>query len=60
MALVNAYHTDTGPEDPVHHIYDDCPAGKRVIEDGNPIQGEGGNPLCDFCSSKQTTGKFAA
>jgi hypothetical protein len=60
MTLVNAYHTDTDPEDPVHHISDDCPAGERVIEDGNAIEGTGGYRLCDFCSNKQKTGKFAA
>lgn len=58
MSLVTAFHTDTDPEDPVHHIYDDCPAGKRVIEDGNAIQGTGGFLLCDFCTNKQTTGTF--
>jgi len=58
MASVPAYHTDTDPEDPVHHIYDDCPAGERVIAAGNAIAGTGGNRLCDFCSNKQSTGKF--
>jgi hypothetical protein len=58
--LVPAYHTDTDPEDPVRHIYDDCPAGERVIKDGNDLAGDGGYRLCDFCATKQTTGKFAA
>jgi hypothetical protein len=55
-----AYHTDKDPEDPVYHIYSDCPAGKRVIEDGNDIQGTGGPEyrLCMFCANKQKTGKF--
>jgi H+-transporting ATPase len=58
MALVSAYHTDTDPEDPVYHIYDDCPAGERVIKDGNDKPGTGGYRLCDFCARKQSTGKF--
>lgn len=58
MTLVPAYHTDTDPEDPVHHVYDDCPAGERVIRDGNAISGTGGYRLCEFCERKQTTGRF--
>jgi hypothetical protein len=58
MALVPAYHTDTDPEDPVYHVYDDCPAGERVIEDGNDIPGDGGYRLCDFCKTKTETGHF--
>ena len=60
MGLVSAYHTNTDPEDPVHHIYDDCPAGERVIKDGNAIPGTGGYRMCDFCTNKLNTGKFAA
>jgi hypothetical protein len=60
VTLVNAYHTDTDAEDPVYHIYNDCPAGERVIKDGNAIVGTGGFRLCDFCSNKSQTGKFAA
>jgi len=60
MSLVPAFHTDSDPEDPVHHIYDDCPAGERVIADGNKVAGTGGFRLCDFCANKQKTGKFAA
>ena len=61
MTQVDPYYTDTDSEDPVYHIYDDCPAGERVIKDGNAEQGQG--PLgefrlCDFCARKQTTGKF--
>jgi hypothetical protein len=59
MTLVTAYHTDTDPEDPVHHN-DDCPAGKRVIADGNAIQGSGNYRMCDFCTNKLLNGKFAA
>lgn len=60
MALVPAYHTDKDPKDPKYHIYDDCPAGERVIRDGNAIQGTGGYgfKLCDFCDNKKKTGKF--
>jgi len=61
MAKVQPYYTDTDPQDPVYHIYDDCPAGERVIKDGNAQAGKGPNGdyrLCDFCASKQTTGKF--
>ena len=31
MAKIPEYHTNTDPEDPVYHVYDDCPAGKQVI-----------------------------
>jgi len=58
VALVPAYHTDTDPEDPVHHIYNDCPADERVIADGNAIQGDAGLRLCDFCARQNATGKF--
>jgi hypothetical protein len=60
MAQADPYHTDTDSEDPVYHIYDDCPAGERVIADGNDIQGTGGIEfgLCKFCKSKRDTGKF--
>jgi hypothetical protein len=58
MTRVAAYHTDTDPEDPVHHVYDDCPAGERVIKDGNAVQGTGGFRLCDFCNTKNLTGHF--
>ncbi len=60
MGLVSAYHTNTDPEDPVHHVYDDCPAGERVIKDGNAVAGTGGFRMCDFCTNKLSTGKFAA
>ena len=60
MALVSAFHTDTDSEDSVHHMYDDCSAGERVISDGNKVAGTGGFRLCDFCTRKQATGKFAA
>jgi hypothetical protein len=59
MGSVSAYHTDTDPEDPVHHVYDDCPAGERVIKDGNAVAGSGGFRMCDFCTNKLNTGKFA-
>ena len=43
-----------------YHIYDDCPAGERVIRDGNKVSGTGGVEftLCDFCNNKQKTGRF--
>ena len=31
MAKVPEYHTNTDPEDPVYHVYDDCPAGKQAV-----------------------------
>jgi hypothetical protein len=55
---VYPYHTDKDPEDPVHHIYDDCPAGEHLIRDGNRIGGDGGFRLCKLCKSKQDTGHF--
>jgi hypothetical protein len=58
MALVDPYHTDTDPEDPVYHIYDNCPAGERVIADGNAKPGTNGWDLCKFCKSNRDTGKF--
>jgi len=58
MGLVPAYHTLTDPQDPVHHIYDECPAGERVIKDGNAKPGENGWPLCKFCKTKEATGHF--
>lgn len=60
MGLVNPYHTNTDPADPVHHVYDDCPAGERVIKDRNAQSGTSNYPLCKFCNSKLLTGKFAA
>jgi hypothetical protein len=58
MTKVPAYHTNKDPEDPRHHVYDDCPAGERVIKDGNKQPGTGGFPMCKFCRSKLNTGKF--
>jgi len=58
MTKVAAFHTDTDSEDPVHHVYDDCPAGERIIRDGNAKQGDGGFRLCDFCDTKNHTGHF--
>ena len=58
MSKVDPYYTSTDPEDPVHHIYDDCPAGERVIADGNNIAGDNGYRLCDFCDSQSKTGHF--
>ena len=54
---VAPYHTDKDPEDPCYHIYDDCPAGERVIKDGNKVPGVYGH-LCKFCAKKQRTGSF--
>jgi hypothetical protein len=54
---VAPYHTDTDPEDRCYHIYDDCPAGERVIKDGNSQPGKLGH-LCKFCANKQSTGRF--
>jgi hypothetical protein len=58
MAQCYPYHTLKDPEDPCHHIYDDCPAGERVIKDGNRRPGENGFPMCKFCKKKKATGKF--
>jgi len=46
MAKVPEYHTNTDPADPVYHVYDDCPAGKRVFADGSNVEGTGGFVLC--------------
>jgi hypothetical protein len=43
---VSAYHTLTDPEDPVHHVYDDCPAGEVVIANGNDQPGTNSWDLC--------------
>jgi hypothetical protein len=58
MALVKPYYTDTDPQDPVYHIYDDCPRGSEVIRDGNAKQGMDNRRLCDFCKNKRATGHF--
>ena len=47
---VDPYHTLTDPEDPVHHIYSDCPRGKEVIDNGNAQPGTNGYRLCDVCA----------
>ena len=59
MAKVEPYHTSSDEDDPVYHWHDDCPAGERVIADGNKVDGEGtGRRPCDFCTNKDQTGKF--
>ncbi|MGD0876478.1 MAG: hypothetical protein ABSA14_16070 [Acidimicrobiales bacterium] len=58
MAKVPEYHTNTDPADPVYHVYDDCPAGKRVFADGSNVEGTGGFVLCALCKTKPTTGHF--
>jgi hypothetical protein len=58
MAKVAPYHTSSEEDDPVHHVYDNCPAGERVIRDGNSLPGTGGHRLCDFCDRKNRTGEF--
>ena len=58
MAKVLEYHTNTDPGDPVYHVYDDCPAGKRVFADGSNVEGTGGFVLCALCKTKPTTGHF--
>lgn len=58
MGFVPAYHTLTDPEDPVHHIYDDCPSGEVVIRNGNDVLGENGWPMCDRCATKLVLGHF--
>jgi hypothetical protein len=57
MARVNPYHTSSDEDDPVYHTYDDCPAGERVIADGNAVQGASGRK-CDFCTTRESTGHF--
>jgi hypothetical protein len=58
MAKIPEYHTNTDPEDPVYHVYDDCPTGKRVIANGNNVAGTGGFVLCTLCKTKPATGHF--
>jgi hypothetical protein len=57
MGKVGAYHTSSAGFEPRYHIYDDCPAGDRVIKDGNNVDGQVGY-LCHFCANKEQTGKF--
>jgi hypothetical protein len=41
----------TNPTDPdVHHLYSDCPDGRRIPSD-NRAEGTNGLPLCDECRS---------
>ena len=58
MAKIPEYHTNTAPEDPVYHVYDDCPAGKKVIADGNSVEGTGGFVLCTLCKTKNGARRF--
>lgn len=58
MAKVPAYHTTKDPGNPVYHTYNDCPAGSRVIADGNAVSDTGGFRLCDFCNKNDKTGEF--
>ena len=60
MPYIGAYHTLTDPGDPVHHVYDDCPAGKVVIRNGNNIAGDNGWDMCQFCTNKLLRGEFSA
>jgi hypothetical protein len=58
MAKIPEYHTNTDPEDPVYHVYDDCPAGKQVIADGNNVEGTGSFVLCTLCKTKNGPRRF--
>ena len=58
MAKITEYNTNTDPEDPVYHVYDDCPAGKKVIADGNSVEGTGGFVLCTLCKTKNGARRF--
>jgi hypothetical protein len=58
MAKIPEYHTNTDPEDPVYHVYDDCPVGKQVIGNGSNVEGTGGFVLCTLCKTKPATGHF--
>ena len=57
MGMVSPYY-DASAEGSVHHVYDDCPAGERVIDDGVAYPGDGGNELCAVCDEKLKTGDF--
>jgi hypothetical protein len=57
MSKVAPFHTSSDEEDPKYHTYNDCPAGERVIKDGNAVPGVNGT-LCDFCKTKDRTGHF--
>jgi hypothetical protein len=54
---VAPYHTSSDEDVAVYHIYDDCPAGERVIADGNSVPGYRGR-LCDLCATKDAGGHF--
>lgn len=60
MAKVDYYHSKE-EADSKYHWYDDCPAGERVIKDGNKEDGTGGSDheACKFCTNKDNTGKFS-
>jgi len=57
MGKVGAYHTKLAEMFPKYHTYNDCPAGKRVIEDDNNVDGVRGE-LCHFCSRMTLRGTF--
>jgi len=50
--------TNSDPEDPVYHVYDDCPAGKQVLADGNNVEGTDGFDLFTPCKTKPAAGHF--
>ena len=58
MGHVAPFHSINIPENPVFHIYSDCPAGQLVIRDANDTDGEGGLPVCKFCRNKLSMGSF--
>jgi hypothetical protein len=42
-------YRSTNPTDPdVHHLYSDCPSGRRIPPE-NREEGTNGRPLCDEC-----------
>jgi len=54
---VAPYHTKNDETPAKYHTWNDCPAGERIIKDGNKVSGMNGT-LCDFCKTKDLTGHF--
>jgi len=59
MTQVGSYHSSSREDHPVYHRHTNCPAGERVIEDGNAMAGQGvERDPCKFCQKKDDTGRF--
>jgi H+-transporting ATPase len=50
ILLVNPFHTDTDPEDPVYHDQSECPYGQEIKRNGNNKPGTAGRRRCDWCA----------